>query len=863
MTNSPNKAPSGSTNRDIDPVCGMTVDPRHAAGKTTFAGTDYFFCSRSCLEKFQASPETYLKRVSPSADRGEESHGGCRAGSTVQPETAPAGQDECCHGAGDGMGHSHASTVKPPTTGAAYYCPMCPGVESDVPGTCPECGMALERSPTAARATRTVYTCPMHPEIEQEGPGDCPVCGMSLEPKTLIADEEEDGELTDMSRRFWIGLAFTIPVFILAMGPMVGLPIADWLGGRAAQLWELILATSVVFYAGWPLLVRGARSIVTGRLNMFTLIALGVSVAYVYSLVAILAPGLFPEEFRDPHHGTVGVYFEAAAVITTLVLLGQVLELRARKKTGGAIRELLSLTPDTARRLRNGEEEVVPLADVHVGDQLRVRPGERVPVDGELVEGRSNVDESMITGEPVPIEKTVGDRVIGGTVNGTGAFVMTAAQVGGDTVLSQIIEMVGSAQRSRAPIQRQADIVSAWFVPAVIIVAILTFLAWWLLEPKQPAFVFAMISAVSVLIIACPCALGLATPMSIMVGVGRGAKAGVLIKSAEALETLAKASLVAFDKTGTLTEGNPELTGVDPQGGISEEELLRLAAGVEQSSQHPLAEAVVRGAKGRGLAIPPASDFDSVTGGGVQGRVEGKQILIGSAEFLGTQGIVIEQDSADRADRRRSTGATLFGVAIDGAFAGWVAVSDPIKKTTPGAIEELHRLGLRLLMLTGDNETTAQAVAKQLGIDEVGAGMSPTEKQERVIALRDEGRVVAMAGDGINDAPALAAAHVGIAMGTGTDVAIEAADITLLRGDLSGIVRAVHLSRAVMRNIRQNLIFAFVYNVIGVGIAAGLLYPLFEIYASPMIAAAAMSLSSVSVIVNSLRLRTTSLDGKS
>lgn len=855
--------PIVSVTPDIDPVCGMTVDRERAAGRTSYEGTEYFFCSRSCLEKFQAAPESFLVDRSSRSRAADGMPGGCCAGERAVVENESSKEGGCCHGVAAKAGeHSRASGARPPASGTAYYCPMCPGVESGTSGTCPECGMALERSPTAGRATRTVYTCPMHPEIEQEGPGDCPICGMALEPKTLVADEEEDGELTDMTRRFWIALALTIPVFILAMGPMVGLPIGEWLGGRRAQFLEWLLATPVVFYAGWPLLVRGVRSLVTGRLNMFTLIALGVSVSYVYSLVAILAPGLFPEEFRDAHHGAVGVYFEAAAVITTLVLLGQVLELRARKKTGGAIRELLSLAPETARRLRDGTEEVVPLANVQVGDQLRVRPGERVPVDGELVEGRSNVDESMITGEPLPIEKGVGDRVIGGTVNGTGAFVMSAAQVGGDTVLSQIIEMVGNAQRSRAPIQRLADVVSAWFVPAVIVVAILTFLAWWLLEPKQPALVYAMVSAVSVLIIACPCALGLATPMSIMVGVGRGANAGVLIKSAEALETLAKVTLVAFDKTGTLTEGNPQLTGVDPHGEISEEELLRLAAGVEQSSQHPLAEAVVRGAKERGLAIPPASDFDSVTGGGVQGRVEEKKVLIGSAEFLEAQGVAIARELAERAEKQRGTGATLFGVAVDGAFAGWLAVADPIKHTSPAAIEELHRLGLRLLMLTGDNETTALAVAKQLGIDDVGAGMSPTEKQERIASLRAGGRVVAMAGDGINDAPALAAADVGIAMGTGTDVAIEAADITLLRGDLSGIVRAVHLSRAVMRNIRQNLMFAFVYNVIGVGIAAGLLYPLFELYASPMIAAAAMSLSSVSVIANSLRLRAVSLGKK-
>ncbi len=593
---------------------------------------------------------------------------------------------------------------------------------------------------------------------------------------------------------------------------------------------------------------------------MFTLIALGVGAAYLYSLAATLAPGLFPVTFRDPHTGLIGVYFEAAAVITALVLLGQVLELRARKRTGGAIRELLSLAPDTARVIRDGAEVVVPLEEVQVGDRLRVRPGDRVPVDGRVSEGRSNVDEAMLTGEPMPVEKGVGDAVIGGTVNGTGSFVMTASQVGGETVLSKIIDMVGSAQRSRAPIQRVADVVAAWFVPAVIVVAVLTFLAWWLLAPAEPALAYALVNAVAVLIIACPCALGLATPMSIMVGVGRGAKAGVLIKTAEALETLAKTTTVAFDKTGTLTEGKPTLTDVVTANGFDEQELLRLAAAVERPSQHPLAEAVVRGAEERDVVVPEAADFNSVTGGGVFGTVEGKVVRIGTTRFLLEQGVADAESLSQQADELRLDGKTVFSVGVGARLAGLVAVADPVKASTPPAIAELHRLGLRLLMLTGDNERTANAVAEKLGIDDVAAGVSPQDKHDRVLALREKGEVVAMAGDGINDAPALAAADVGIAMGTGTDVAIEAADMTLLRGDLGGIVRAVKLSRAVIRNIRQNLFFAFVYNALGVPIAAGVLYPVFGVLLSPMIAAAAMSLSSVSVIGNALRLRAVRLD---
>ncbi len=824
----------------IDPVCGMTVDPANAAASQEFQGETYYFCSTHCARRFQEEPQRYL-------DRQEDAK-------------APAAHS-CCHGGDQKLPVLAATDEHGHATGAKYVCPMCPGVESDVPAACPKCGMALEPAIPTRPAKRTVYTCPMHPEIEQDRPGNCPKCGMALEPKSVADAEADDGELRDMTRRFWIAAALSVPVLVLAMAPMVGMPIHDWLGASVARWLELLLTTPVVLYAGWPLLARGARSVVSGHLNMFTLIALGVSVAYVYRLAATLAPGLFPAAFRDRHTGLVGVYFEAAAVITALVLLGQVLELRARKRTGGAIRELLSLAPETARVVRDGEEIVVPLDEVRKNDRLRVRPGDKVPVDGEIVEGRSNVDESMITGEPVPVEKAVGDAVIGGTVNGTGSFVMTALQVGSETVLSKIIDMVGSAQRSRAPIQRVADTVAAWFVPIVILVAIVTFFAWWLLAPAEPAIAYALVNAVAVLIIACPCALGLATPMSIMVGVGRGAKAGVLIKTAEALETLAKTTTIAFDKTGTLTEGRPTLTDVVTAGGFDEQELLRLAAAVERPSQHPLAEAVVRGAQEQGLDVPDVADFDSVTGGGVLGIIESRTVRIGTTRFLRDQGVDDADSHADHADALRPDGRTVLAVAVGKTLAGLVDVSDPIKAWTPKAIESLHALDLRLLMLTGDDERTAKAVAATLGIDDVAAGVSPQDKHNRILDLREQGQVIAMAGDGINDAPALAAADVGIAMGTGTDVAIEAADVTLLRGDLAGIVHAVRLSRAVMRNIRQNLFFAFVYNAVGVPIAAGVLYPAFGVLLSPMIAAAAMSLSSVSVIANALRLQRVRLDG--
>ncbi len=709
---------------------------------------------------------------------------------------------------------------------------------------------------------RTIYTCPMHPEIEQDTPGNCPICGMALEPKSVVThSEEDDHELRDMTRRFWIAAALSVPVLILAMGPMIGLPLHDWLGGTTSRWLELLLTTPVVLYAGWPLLVRGARSVVTGHLNMFTLIALGVSVAYLYSVVATIAPGCFRSRSASPTDWSASISKRPRSS-PRLVLLGQVLELRARQKTGGAIRELLALAPETAHVLKEDGEQTVPLDEVVLGDRLRVRPGERVPVDGEIIEGRSNVDESMITGEPTAVQKGIGDRVIGGTVNGTGSFVMTADKVGSETTLSRIIEMVGAAQRSRAPIQRIADVVAAWFVPIVMAVAVVTFFVWWWLAPQQPALAYAIVNAVAVLIIACPCALGLATPMSIMVGVGRGAKGGVLIKNAEGLERLAKVNTVALDKTGTLTQGRPELTNVIPSDGFDETTLLRLAAAVENSSEHPLADAVVRGAKTRGVTVPSAHDFESTTGGGVTAVVDGRTVRVGSTKFLRSAGLdaPVGSEVEASATALRNEAKTVFAVAVDDQFAGLIAVADPIKETTPHAIKSLHELGLRLVMLTGDDERTAKAIASKLGIDEVVARVSPQDKHDRIREMQNEGRVVAMAGDGINDAPALAAADVGIAMGTGTDVAIESADATVLGGDLMGVARAVRLSRAVMRNIRQNLFFAFIYNLLGVPIAAGVLYPVFGILLSPMLAAAAMSLSSVSVIGNALRLRAVRLE---
>ena len=734
---------------------------------------------------------------------------------------------------------------------------MCEGVESDEPGTCPNCGMALERNPAFREPAKTIYTCPMHPQIEEEHPGNCPICGMALEPKNVVAGGEEDNaELRDMTRRFWIGAVLTVPVFTVAMAHLLpGAP--AWADSDPSRWMQFALSTPVVLWAGWPFFVRGWQSLINRSLNMFTLIAMGIGVAWFYSAIVMLAPGIFPPSFQQ--HGKIGVYFESAAVITVLVLLGQVLELRARSRTGSAIRALLDLAPPVAHLIRDGEEREVPLEEVRRGDQLRVRPGEKVPVDGRVVEGKTNVDESMLTGESLPVTKTNGDKVSGGTVNGTGSFLMVAERVGSDTVLSQIVEMVAQAQRSRAPIQGLADKVAGWFVPTVIGIAFLTFIAWVWLGP-EPRYAHAIVNAVAVLIIACPCALGLATPMSIMVGVGRGAQAGILIKEAAAMERMEKVETVVVDKTGTLTEGKPRLTNIIPATSISEEELLTAAAAVEAHSEHPLATAVVAGAAERGIKPESVANFASITGGGVSGDVDGRRVLIGKAPLLKAQNVNgLEQLKAEAAQLQEQGHGAMF-VAIDGRAAGVLVVSDPIKESTPGAIEHLHQFGIKVIMLTGDNERTARAVAQKLGIDEVEAGVEPQHKNERVRKLREQGHVVAMAGDGINDAPALAAADVGIAMGTGTDVAMESAGITLLKGDLRGIEKTIRLSRAMMRNIRQNLFFAFVYNAAGIPIAAGLLYPFFGLLLSPIIAGAAMSLSSVSVIANALRLRSLRLD---
>ncbi|CUT13505.1 Lead cadmium zinc and mercury transporting ATPase EC 3633 EC 3635 Coppertranslocating Ptype ATPase EC 3634 [Bradyrhizobium sp.] len=698
-----------------------------------------------------------------------------------------------------------------------------------------------------------IYTCPMHPQIRQVGPGNCPICGMALEPELATADTGPNPELIDMTRRFWVGLALSVPVVVLEMGGHL-LGGHEWIGQTLSNWIQLVLATPVVLWAGWPFFVRGWQSVMTRNLNMFTLIAMGTGVAWVYSIVATVSPGAFPTNFRA-HDGAVAVYFEAAAVITVLVLLGQVLELRAREATSGAIKALLDLAPKTARRIRaDGGDEEVEIAALQVGDRLRVRPGEKVPVDGEITEGRSSLDESMVTGESMPVSKEVGAKVIAGTLNRSGGFVMRAEKVGSDTMLSQIVQMVAQAQRSRAPIQRLADQVAGWFVPAVIIVAIAAFAVWAAYGP-EPRLAFGLVAAVSVLIIACPCALGLATPMSIMVGVGRGAHAGVLIKNAEALERMERIDTLVVDKTGTLTEGKPKVVAVAPVAGYSDSDVLRLAASVERASEHPLADAIVNEAKARGIQTSEVQDFDSPVGKGALGTVEGKKVLLGNAAFMRSQGVDTSAMEAE-AERQRGEGATVINMAVDGKLAGIVAIADPVKQSTPEALRDLAAEGVKVIMLTGDNRTTAQAVARRLGIADVEAEVLPDQKSAVVAKLQKQGRIVAMAGDGVNDAPALAAAEVGIAMGTGTDVAMESAGITLLKGDLTGIVRARRLSRATMSNIRQNLFFAFAYNAAGIPIAAGVLYPTFGLLLSPIVAAAAMALSSVSVVGNALRLRT-------
>jgi Cu+-exporting ATPase len=796
-----------------DPVCGMTVAP-DGAHRTVHDGRSYLFCCAGCLGKFQADPAAYLSAAAP-----------------AQPE-APEGYQ------------------------GAYICPMCPEVRESEPVACPSCGMALEPESPQAPATRTEYTCPMHPEVVREEPGSCPICGMALEPRTVMV-EEANPELVDMTRRFWVSLGFTVPVFLLAMGDLIpGRPLERLLDPAYSGWAEWLLASPVVLWGGLPFFQRGWNSLLNRSLNMFTLIAIGTGTAYLYSLVAVFFPWIFPASFRGAG-GEVALYFEAAAVIITLVLLGQVLELRARSRTGNAIRALLGLAPTTARLVSDGEERDVPLEEVRPGDRLRVRPGEKIPVDGVLLEGTSAVDESMITGEPIPVEKTAGGKVTGATVNGTGSFIMRAERVGSETLLARIVRMVSEAQRSRAPIQRLADVVSGYFVPGVVLAAVLAFVVWGLVGP-EPRLAYALVAAVSVLIIACPCALGLATPMSIMVGTGRGAHAGVLFRDAEALEVMERIDTLIVDKTGTLTEGKPRLAAVEAVDGLEGDELLRLAASLEQGSEHPLAEAIVTAARERGLALAEAADFASLPGKGVRGKVDGRQVALGNRELMKELAVPLA-GWEERAEALRGKGQTAMFVSLDGRPAGIVGVADPIKPTTPEALELLRAEGIRIVMLTGDSRTTGEAVARSLGISEVEAEVLPEQKGEVVRRYQAQGRKVAMAGDGINDAPALASAEVGIAMGTGTDVAMESAGVTLVKGDLRGIARARRLSRGTMRNIRQNLFFAFFYNAIGVPIAAGALFPVFGLLLSPMIAAAAMSLSSVSVISNALRLRKVAL----
>jgi Cu+-exporting ATPase len=794
---------------NIDPVCGMQVaedSPHHLE----YTGQHYYFCSKKCLDKFQAHPAAYDKATMPEAG-------------------------------------VHATPVA-----GNYTCPMHPEVRQNAPGSCPKCGMALESvSPVSASVE---YTCPMHPEVVSDQPGSCPKCGMALEPRN--ASSEDSSELDDMTHRFKFSVILAAPVFVIAMVvdllPQfmpLSMPVVQWL--------EFALATPVVLWGGWPIFQRGWASLVNRSLNMFTLIALGVGVAWIYSVVAILLPGIFPHTMHTMG-GLVPVYFEAAAVIMALVLLGQVMELRARSQTSAAIKLLLGLAPKTARIIRaDGKEEDIPLEQVQPNDVLRVRPGEKVPVDGVVLEGTSALDESMVTGESIPVEKTKDARLIGATVNGTGSLLMRAEKVGADTLLAQIVHMVSEAQRSRAPIQRLADVAAGYFVPAVVGIALATLVIWSIWGP-EPRLAHAIVNAVAVLIIACPCALGLATPMSIMVGTGRGALAGVLIKNAEALETMEKVNTLVVDKTGTLTEGKPKLTSVVPLAGFDEGVVLWLGASLERASEHPLAAAIVKGAQDKDIKLTVVSEFRSITGKGVTGTVEGRAVALGNLKLFEELHIAAGELPA-RAESLRSDGQTVMLLAIDGIAAGLIGVADPVKASTPEAIRALHEEGIQVIMLTGDNRITAEAVAKKLGIDRIEAEVLPEQKASIVKQLQAQGRIVAMAGDGINDAPALAQAQVGIAMGTGTDVAMESAGVTLIKGDLTGIVRAVRLSRATMRNIRQNLFFAFVYNALGIPIAAGLLYPFFGLLLSPIIAAAAMSFSSVSVISNALRLRSVKL----
>ena len=792
----------------VDPVCGMTIEEGDAAGSHQHDGVAYYFCNPSCLERFKADPQQFLE---------------------------PA-----------------ITATTPPPAGASFICPMDPEVHSSKPGACPKCGMALEPDlSNPAALTKVEYTCPMHPEIVRDAPGPCPICGMALEPRTVSALDTPNPELVDMTRRFRSAAILAAPVFIVTMASMVGGGALLMTHGALVNWMSLALATPTVFWAGWPFFERAWASLLNRSPNMFTLIGLGVGAAYAYSAVATVAPGIFPDGFRT--HGVVETYFDTAAVITVLVLLGQVLELRARSQTGTAIRRLLGLAPKTARLVRGTDERDVPLSEVKVGDICRVRPGEKIPVDGVVVDGRSAVDESMVTGEPIPTGKEPGAKVTGGTINTTGSLLVRAERVGSDTLLAQIVRMVGEAQRSRAPIQRLADQIAAYFVPAVVGVAILAFIAWSVWGP-EPRLAHALVSAVAVLIVACPCALGLATPMAIMVGTGRGATAGVLVKNAEALERLERVDTLVVDKTGTLTEGKPKLVSVVRFGESSEADAVRLAAALERSSEHPLAAAILSGALERAIEIPAATDFRSVPGKGLVARVDNVSAALGNLAMMEEAGVKTDV-ARSKADELRREGQTVMFLARDGELAALLGVADPIKATTPEAIAALHAEGLRIVMLTGDNRVTAEAVAKQLEIDEIRADVLPAEKRAVVQELQRAGRIVAMAGDGVNDAPALAEAAVGIAMGTGTDVAIESAGITLVKGDLRGIVRARRLSRATMRNIRQNLFLAFVYNAVGVPVAAGLLYPFTGTLISPIWASAAMTFSSVSVIGNALRLR--------
>lgn len=797
----------------IDPICGMDVEEQTAAGKYEYNGKTYLFCCDPCLEKFKRDPEQFLTQ---------------------------------------GTGRDMTAQI-PQREGGFYVCPMDPEVREAKPGACPKCGMALEPEDPSVSLVKTQYVCPMHPEIVRDEPGSCPICGMALEPRTVTIEDAPNPELVEMTRRFWVGVVLSAPIVFLAMSEMIpGQPVQRSFSPRLLNWFQLVLATPVVLWCGWPFFQRGWASIVNRSLNMFTLIAIGVGTAYVYSVIATLFPDVFPHSFRS-HGGEIGVYFDAAAVITTLVLLGQVLELRARSKTSRAIKALLGLVPKTARLIRtDGTELDVPLDQVKPSDLLRVRPGEKIPVDGMVLEGTTSVDESMITGEPIPVEKTNGSRVTGSTVNGTGSIVIRAERVGSDTLLAQIVRMVAEAQRSRAPIQRLADVVAAYFVPTVIVIAVLTFIVWALFGP-EPAMAYGLLNAVGVLIIACPCALGLATPMSIMVGTGRGATAGVLIKNAEALEVMQKIDTLIVDKTGTLTEGKPRLVSVVPVRGQDEEELLFLSASLERGSEHPLAAAIVKRAEERRVKLADAREFRSITGKGVIGSINGKRVALGNRKLL--EDLSIEPGELwDQSERLRQDGQTVMFVVVKGRVAGLLGVADPVKQSTPEAIRMLHEDGIKIVMLTGDNRTTAEAVAKKLGIDDVQAEVLPEQKIEVIRDLQAKGWMVAMAGDGINDAPALAQAHVGIAMGTGTDVAMESAAVTLVKGDLRGIAKARRLSRGTMRNIRQNLFFAFIYNVLGIPIAAGVLYPFVGVLLSPVIASVAMTFSSVSVISNALRL---------